>query len=308
MLYRAAVVCLAAVSCAGSALASPVVFFSIDGASPSAPSVSNNDVLAPGPVGGPPAVATPAAALGLPAGLPDELDAMTTGAPVDPLAIFFSVDRSAVGLPLGGGVFSEAAAGQAAGDVYVSGGGGTNALVFNQDILGLVPATAPGTPTFTSIDDLDALDIAEATGPGVLLFSLLAGNSFGFSGADLLLAPVGPGAPTIAVSAAALGLSFADDIDALHVDTVTGDCLFSLVPGSPSLTALAAGPGDVLVAPGCGGGPAPSVLFPALTLGLAPTDNLDALAFISEIPEPRTSALVALGLVALAARRHRTIR
>ena len=71
MLYRAAGLCLAAVECAQSSLASAVVFFSIDGVSPSVPSVSNNDVLAQGPVGGPPAVATSAGALGLPTGLPD---------------------------------------------------------------------------------------------------------------------------------------------------------------------------------------------------------------------------------------------
>jgi len=300
MLCRAAVVCLAAVSMAGSALASP--FFSLDAASPSVPGVSNNDVLAPGPVGGPPAVATPAAALGLPPGLPNELDAMTTGAPVDPLAIFFSVDRAAVGLPGGPApdVFSEASAGQAAGDVFVSGGGGTNTLVFNQDILGLLPAVAPGVSAGAPIDNLDALDLAGAAAPGVGFYSLLAGNSFGLSGADILFTPAGGGPPVVGVSALALGLTFADDIDALHLDTSTGDCLFSLVPGSPSLTTLLALAGDVLVAPGCGGGGAPSVLFAGLTLGLAPGDNLDGLAFISEIPEPGSFALVALGLTALA--------
>jgi hypothetical protein len=296
MLYRAAVVCLAALFVTSSALASP--FFSLDAASPSVPGVSNNDVLAPGPVGGPPALATPAGALGLPPGLPDELDAITTGAPVDPLAIFFSVDRAATGLLVGGDVFSEALAGQAAGDIFVSGGGGSNTLVFNQDILGLLPATAPGTLTLAPIDNLDALDLAGPVGPGVGAYSLLAGNSFGFSGADILFSP--GGVPTVMVSAADLGLTFTDDIDALHFDTLTGDCLFSLVPDSPSLAVLAAGPGDVLVSPGCGAGPAPIVLFAGITLGLALGDNLDALAFISEIPEPGSFGLVALGLAALA--------
>lgn len=298
MLYRAAVVCLAALFVAGSSLASP--FFSLDAASPSVPGVSNNDVLAPGPVGGPPAVATPAGALGLPPS--DELDAITTGAPVDPLAIFFSVDRAAVGLPGGPApdVFSEASVGQAAGDVFVSGGGGSNTLVFNQDILGLLPAVAPGVSAVAPIDHLDALDLAGAVAPGVGFYSLLAGNSFGLSGADILFTPAGGGPPVVGVSALALGLTFADDIDALHFDTLTGNCLFSLVPGSPSLTALLALPGDVLVAPGCGGGGAPSVLFAGITLGLAPGDNLDGLAFISEIPEPGSFGLVALGLTALA--------
>jgi hypothetical protein len=296
MLYRAAVVCLVAVFGAGAS--ADTIYFSIDAASPSLPGVSNNDVLAPGPVGGPPAVATLAGALGL--SPTDELDAVTIGGPVDPLAIFFSVDRAAAGLPLAGDVFTEAAAGQAAGDVFVSGGGGTNTLVFNQDILGLLPATPPGTPASGAIDNLDALDLAGAVGPGVGIYSLLAGNSFGFSGADILFTPTAGGPPTILVTALALGLSVADDIDALHLDTLTGDCLFSLVPSSPSLTALAAGPGDILVAPGCGGGPAPSVLFAAITLGLAPVDNLDGLAFISEIPEPGSFGLVTLGLAALA--------
>ena len=71
---------------------------------------------------------------------------------MDPLEIFFSVDRSTVGLP-SSGVSSEAAAGQAAGDVFVSGGGGTNRLVFNEDILELAPATATGAPTYTPIED-----------------------------------------------------------------------------------------------------------------------------------------------------------
>ena len=42
------------------------------------------------------------------------------------------------------------------------------------------------------------------------------------------------------------------------------------------------------------------MLFAGITLGLAPGDNLDGLAFISEIPEPGSFALVALGLTALA--------
>ena len=53
MLYRAAVVCLAALLHRGER-ARESVFFSVDAASPSVPGVSNNDVLAPGPVGGPP--------------------------------------------------------------------------------------------------------------------------------------------------------------------------------------------------------------------------------------------------------------
>ena len=70
---------------------------------------------------------------------------MTTGGPVDPLAIFFSVDRGGRGLLAAfPDVLLRSVRGQAAGDVFVSGGGGTNTLVFNQDILGLLSAVAPG--------------------------------------------------------------------------------------------------------------------------------------------------------------------
>ena len=179
MLYRAAVVCLAALLIAGSSLAGPI-FFSVDVASPSVPGVSNNDVLAPGPVAGPPAVATPAGALGLPPA--DELDAMTTGAPVDPLAIFFSVDRGAAGLPPGGpapDVFSEALAGQAAGDVFVSGGGG-------QQYAGLQPghprpAASRRARGIRGRSDRQPRRAGSGRERWLPAYSLLAGNSFGLS-------------------------------------------------------------------------------------------------------------------------------
>ena len=86
--------------------------FSIDADSVIFPVVSNNDLLGPGPIGGLPGVVKPF--LGLLAGLPDELDAVTafasSGGP-----LFFSVDRLSVGVP-GAAVFSESFVSQVAAD------------------------------------------------------------------------------------------------------------------------------------------------------------------------------------------------
>jgi hypothetical protein len=121
-------------------------------------------------------------------------------------------------------------------------------------------------------DDLDALALA---GEGGLFFSLAAGNLQAFGGADVLA----PG-PRVAIPASALGLTFLDDIDALHVSRANGDVYFSLTPASPSLARLGAGPADVLVARG---GVGPPVVFAASSaLGLLSTDNVDALVFVGE--------------------------
>jgi hypothetical protein len=258
--------------------------YSIDGASPSFPAVSNSDLVdRPAGGGGPPAVTLPAAALGLAGGAADELDALTFGGPVLG-ALYFSVDRLAVGIPgAAPDVASEAAVLQAAGDLYVSNGGG-NALFRNQALLGALPPIPPGAVALPPIDSVDAVDVGALAGAQPAFFSLTGANIFGFSGADLLV----PG-PAVAIAAAALGLVPADDIDALHVDTVTtGDVYFSLAPGSPSLLAVSPGcpappcsPADVFVVPG---GAPPFVLFaPAAALGLLGGDDVDAFGFEGDI-------------------------
>ena len=66
-------------------------------------------------------LAVPSGGLGLLGVGIDELNAMAVGSPGFTGAIHFSVDRFAVGAPISGALTVEAVAGQAAGDVYVSG-------------------------------------------------------------------------------------------------------------------------------------------------------------------------------------------
>jgi hypothetical protein len=272
---------------------------------------SNNAELGPGPIGGPPIVVTAAAALGILAAPPDELDAFTYSVkPGGPL--YFSVDRPTVGVAgVAPDVFSESAISQVSADIYLAPApglaAGPNALSRNQHVLGLLPAILPGVPLVAPDDNIDALDMFP-TAP--ILFSLATGNAGGFSGADVLAVGVGP-VPVISSGFAALGLVAGDDIDALHRDPVSGTLFFSLIPGSPSLGGVAnpacPAPGacsaaDVFtVVPGAG----PFGLFAtAASLGLVPaTDNVTAIAFV---PEPSSSLLLALGLTGLAALRRRS--
>ena len=81
----------------------------------------------------------------------------------------------------------------------------------------------------------------------------------------------------------ALGLVPADNIDALITQDLAPGAFyapgfdfvaFSLAPFSPTLGAIGAGPGDLLMA--VPGGP-PAILIPAAALGLGPMDDLDAI-------------------------------
>ena len=190
---------------------------------------------------------------------------------------------------------SELFAAQAPADIFTSPvGPPINLLVVNQDALGLIPVIPPGAPFMGfANDNIDGLDLSSTpSGAGFPLFSVQTANSFGVSGADLLA----PGAGVV-FPAPVLGLTPADDIDALHFDTLTGDIIFSLTPASPSLgiipnpTCVAPPPmpgscsaADVFVAPG-GTGPF-RLLIPAAAMGLVPAppgvgggDDIDALAF-----------------------------
>jgi len=251
--------------------------------------VGNSDVLLPGPVGGPPVVALPAATGGLSGGALDELDAFSWGAPAD-IGVFFSVDRATDAFQTGQApldVYSQALinfqnAGQAAGDIFMTSFTGSR-VVYNQDVLGLIPAI-PALPTgYGGLpDNLDSLDLypvgtglVQAGVPDVV-FSVDSGNTYGLSGADLLdITSTTTGIPAVGFSA--LGLTFADDVDALHVDGSTGDIYFSLVPQSPSLVASGYSAASVLISQGSGSF---SLFAPAASLGLLTTDNVDALAFL----------------------------
>jgi hypothetical protein len=284
----------------GASPANALPFFSIDFPSPTLiafPPFTESDVfMGPGPVAGPPVFVLPAGALGLLGLGIDELDAMAVGTPGFLGALHFSVDRFSAGVPVfAPDVASEAAAGQQAGDIYVTGSIlapvrlALNALGYNQDILGEIPPFPPGVAAPPPIDDLDALHLDMAAVVPTF-FSLALGHPYiGASGlfgcgGDLFV-PIPAGPPGPALPFFALGLGFcADDVDALELDLVTGDFYFSLAPGSPSLApagplgcpAVGCSPADIFVAPGAAG--FGFVAAPAAALGLAFTDNLNALA------------------------------
>lgn len=156
-------------------------------------------------------------------------------------------------------------------------------------------------PFGTFANDVDGFD----SRPGVLDGSIYwtvdaataggvpAYSTPGFTANDVFIGPAASGyatAPVIYVAGAALGLVAGDEMDALAVkeDGTPGftpgldGIFFSLAPGSPSLVGAGASPGDVLFS---AGGGAFGVFTAGTLLGLAPTDNLDALDIIP-VPEP----------------------
>jgi hypothetical protein len=289
-------VLLLSIAALGAAGAASGEGFSIDAASPSASSGANSAFLSSGPVGGPPVVEETAASLGLSGGSSDEMNSMTFGGPAPGSTFYFSVDRASVGLA--GDVVTEAALGQAAGDLYtLTVPTGSNVLVLNQDELGLAPASASGTPATPPIDDVDAFDFdygGSTMGSGILTGFTLA------SGHPLSGTAVGCGGDVFIDSgwilpyAAYFGLaSCADDVDAYETDGTLNTVYFSLAPGSPSLAAgspisgCAAGcsPADIFIK--SQGGVA-ILLYTAADLGLRTTDNVDAIAFgpAPDEPEP----------------------
>jgi len=232
----------------------------------------------PGTSPPPPVVVTPAAALGL-LGVPaDELDALSYGNPVVG-TLFFSVDAFAVGVPgVAPDVASESAAAQVEGDVYSTNFGGTNTLYRNQSQISLLPQVPPGLANTGVTDEVNALDLTVPTASPV--FSVGPGTAFG--PADVLAR-----GPAVAIPAATLWLRANDDIDALHLDTFTGDLYFSLTPASPSL--LEPNPGcpappcsgaDIFLASG-GVGPFVRIASAAM-LGLLASDNVDGMAWAGD--------------------------
>ena len=275
--------------------------FSIDLASPSFPGVSNSALLGPGPVGGPPTVLGGPGSLGLSGGATDEINAMTNGGSFGTL--HFSVTRSSTGAA--GSVVPQATLGQAAGDLFSSRIDGTNALAFNQRALGLLPSIGSGSATTPPIDDLDALDFtaiappiafALASGHGLLGTAVGCGGDIFFDG--------NPGGLFFGYPMLGLG-SCADDIDGFHVALAQNKFYYSLTPGSPSLAAgspiggCAAGcsAADIFVSDLTGSA---SLFASAASLGLAATDDIDALAW-DDVTVVDTPALDATGIALLSA-------
>src|SRR5262245_5415928 len=215
-----------------SAQAAWGVGFSIDAASPSVSAGSNSAILAPGPVGGPPVVAASPASLGLAGGSTDEINAITFGAGSPGKTFHFSVDRTSIGLA--GDVVAEAAAGQAAGDLFATQFNGTNTLSLNQRDLGLLPPTLPGAPASGAIDDLDAFDFAYSGSSTLIVYALVHGHTklgtgIGCGGGLFFAGSLFLGYPPLGLG------SCSDDVDALEIDTTSNKIYFSLGRGSPSL-------------------------------------------------------------------------
>lgn len=299
---------------------SGAVTFSLDAGSISIGPVGPADLLTAGPVGGPPAIVHTAGSLGLGPG--DDIDALSFG-PFTNHFPYFSIDDLSPGGVPGSASSVEAAAGQAAGDIYVDmlavpPPGGTNALFANQDVLGELPAIPPGVPNAAfPIDDLDALDMDSPAliGPGTpIFFSLTPGSptlgALLATPADILVTTVG-GAPAVFMPMGALGLVAGDDIDAFVVDPAPPPfgppAFFSLAPGSPSLGTWFLTPADVvppLLGPPPAGPPGPPPVFgpspgSVTTLGLTGADNVDAFSD-SPVPLPPGLVLLASALAGLA--------
>jgi hypothetical protein len=268
--------------------------FSVDIAGPT---VAPDDIFNPGPVpilpGGTAIPATVA-----------EVNAFSYGhTHFNETILFFSVDRPSVGAA--GAVLTESSktGGDQSADIYSSFIAGSNAQFWDGDgssapPLGLFePVTSPG-------DDLDGLDLRPSSPTGHIFWSVDPTTSAthpayaGLSPADIFISPVVPGysvLPALFTPAITLGLSPADDVDALVVidfdSSLTwsaGDSIFySLAPGSPALVGLAASPADIIIVTFGG---APFLGLPAPALGLLPTDNLNALDVI--VPEPGLTGMV----------------
>jgi hypothetical protein len=276
--------------------------FSVDRASPLKRPA---DLFTPGPT-----LYAPAESIGLLA--TDDIDALSFGFDeVTSPVVRFSVNFFASGAALSGNALcSEAGAcppavpcpPEAAADIFGTAGGGIASLLFDGDgapgtaaSLGLkeCPAGGPGVQ-----DNVDAFDDLRAPLQGGrpawrLYFSLAPGSPTlaganprlpgGARPADILVYDPGHDSVSVYLAAADLGLLPGDNIDALSFNALTGDLLFSLGPGSPSLPGTAICPGgctagDLIRAPGLVCGPIPclsgGVGFAAA--GEAPGDDLDA--------------------------------
>ncbi len=186
-----------------------------------------------------------------------------------------------------------------------------NMLSANQTVYNEIPTLPPMIYNHyvppqgaTPMDDMDAVELLpfdlngdlihdlpiyftlDAQSPSLTLFP-------GGSGADVLVSPPGQNNFGLFAPAPQLGLSPADEVDALAVWDVNGDlvadqnpltdfALFSLAPGSPSLagpdlivgTADDLSAADIFVTDFSG---INMLYLPSTALGMLPTDNIDAI-------------------------------
>ncbi len=282
--------------------------FSIDASSPSTSKVAPADLLAAGPI-----VHVPQLNIGLVQG--DELDALSAGLDIVTKSdiVYFSVDRTSggiVGPAYPYDVAGQSFLGQQAGDIFITMDQnfvqnvpqGLNYLGVNQNAFGLVPAGAQGFPDQQysgPMDNLDAYSMEEFdfNRDGVpdvpVYFSLAAGSptltALNASPADILVWDPITGAISIKFSALQLGLSVADDIDALalNVNPAGLGVYFSLANRQRA---------DIFYSDLISG--TSSVAYSAAQLGLNVNDNVDALETNAAVPEPITIGL--FGFVAFA--------
>ncbi len=319
--YRISLAVAVALALPGLALADT---FSITVDSPSTVGtpLSGSDLLNPGPSVQVPDVLD----------VDDEVDALSGGIDAVRMSniVYFSVDVFSAGLAqpwTPWDVSGQAGNGQVGGDLFATTDArgtfgvpsGRNRLSINQDQFGLAPLAWPGMVADGPQDELDAVNFGEfdLDGGGDLelpiFLSLRTGSpsltgGVADSGADIVM--VYPAAtPSLYADQAVMGLELDDDIDALALrDNVNGlaeagadMALFSLHPGSPTLTANGFSPADVFVTRFDG---TYSRLYTADSLGLQFDDNVDALEV--QIPEPGLMGVLALGVGMLLYRRRRT--
>ena len=259
-----------------------------------------------------PYVRIPCASLGLTAsgcddgsdGTQDDVDGLSYGLDLrggPETSVAFSVGPGAHGAP-GSAVEAQhncppanpGFAPEGDGDVFVSQADGANELLFDGN--GPIGACTVGFPlglveAASRRDDVDAFDghdvsQVDTDGDGVpeqpVYFSLAVGSpslsALGFSAGDILVTRNGD-APALFISAAQLGLSAGDDLDAFCLsedgDGIynAGDLVYySIAPRLQGPALSNAGPADTL-APGT----PPRVVRRASDLGLTAGDDLDAL-------------------------------
>jgi hypothetical protein len=234
--------------------------------------------------------------------------------------VAFSVDPNAGGVP-GTGVALEAANDEAEGDEFVSQFRNTNSQLVDEQVFVL----RSGPPS----EDIDALvdqppSLVDGDGDMVpnrpIFFSLDAGSpslsAIAGATAASILVKNGAAPPMVFASEIRMGLRPGDDLDALCLmksalpsatlragagppspppagNATTDYALFSLAPGSPTLTALGVTQGDLLVTDFSAG--APAVYATAQQIGLLPSDNLDALKCLKAVVMIPLSGCVTIG-------------
>lgn len=328
-LRLAIVVCAIVMGMKGALTESRADTFTLDPASPTLPLIGGTPGSLiwdlPPPL---PTVGVPFAAMGLLAG--DVVDAVSDG--FDPTFLphvdYFSVTRASFGAA-GTGVFTESTAGDTppgftpghAGDLFVAGltiPPGTNVLApagfgwtlgtttGDEANAGLITPTLPGIG-----DEVNAYDLATIPAGAPVLFSLAAGSPtlgiLGAAPADILAVGgvFGP-APIVLLPGFVLGIPIGLDMDALATSFFMtggfgpGTIEYSLTAASAAAVGLSGA--DILTYTGV---PGIVVIHPFFTMGLLPTDDIDALDVsqqqVNFIPSPATLPmfLAGLGLLAL---------